>query len=225
MSDEVFRIIIAVTVGLACIMVVVQAFVMIGLLKTVRKMELRIEPLTKRAEPVLENLALVTSKLGPMVDGTSAALQKLGPMIEGAGPVFEKIGPFIDKVEIGVEQATKAFTSTKRIIDEARPRIADVSNEVVAISHSGRKQVERMGELLHEAGERARQRLEQIDNTVEATVEQVEQVGDAVKRTVLRPVREVNGIAAGISAAMATLVNKPRKSSVDSATQDEEMFI
>jgi len=225
MSDEVFRIIIAVTVGLACIMVVVQAFVMIGLLKTVRKMELRIEPLTKRAEPVLENLALVTSKLGPMVDGTSAALQKLSPMIEGVGPVFEKIGPFIDKVEIGVEQATKAFTSTKRIIDEARPRIADVSNEVVAISHSGRKQVERMGELLHEAGERARQRLEQIDNTVEATVEQVEQVGDAVKRTVLRPVREVNGIAAGISAAMATLVNKPRKSSVDSATQDEEMFI
>jgi hypothetical protein len=54
---------------------------------------------------------------------------------------------------------------------------------------------------------------------------QVEQVGDAMIRSVMRPVREVNGIAAGISAAVATLVKKPRKYSVDSATQDEEMFI
>jgi len=46
-----------------------------------------------------------------------------------------------------------------------------------------------------------------------------------MKRAVMRPVREANGIAAGISAAVSTLVKRPRKSSVDSATQDEEMFI
>ena len=66
--------------------------------------------------------------------------------------------------------------------------------------------------------------LEQIDHSVESTVEQVEAVGDAVKRAVMRPVREVNGLAAGISAAVSTLVG-PRRSTVDSATQDEEMFI
>ena len=93
------------------------------------------------------------------------------------------------------------------------------------IAKEGREQVERAGELLHEAGERARNRLEQIDATVESTVGQVEQMGDSMKRAVMRPVKEVNGIAAGISAAMATLIKKPRKSSVDSATQDEEMFI
>ena len=57
------------------------------------------------------------------------------------------------------------------------------------------------------------------------TVEQVEQVSQGVKRAVTRPVREVNGIAAGVAAAVSTLVKGPRKSSVDSATQDEEMFI
>jgi hypothetical protein len=46
-----------------------------------------------------------------------------------------------------------------------------------------------------------------------------------MKRAVMRPVREVNGIAAGISAAVSTLVRGHRKSSVDEATQDEEMFI
>jgi hypothetical protein len=45
-----------------------------------------------------------------------------------------------------------------------------------------------------------------------------------MKRAVMRPVREANGLAAGISAAVSTLV-RPRKSSPDAATQDEEMFI
>ena len=55
-------------------------------------------------------------------------------------------------------------------------------------------------------------------------MEHVEQAGESVKKAVMRPVREVNGLAAGLSAAVATLV-KGRKSSVASATQDEEMFI
>jgi hypothetical protein len=41
----------------------------------------------------------------------------------------------------------------------------------------------------------------------------------------MKPVREVNGLAAGISAAVSTLMHHQRRSSVDSATQDEEMFI
>jgi hypothetical protein len=81
-----------------------------------------------------------------------------------------------------------------------------------------------VGDLLHDAGDRARARLEQVDHTVEATVQQLEQVSNTVKKAVSRPVREVNGIAAGISAAVSTLV-RGHKSRVDSATQDEEMFI
>ena len=130
----------------------------------------------------------------------------------------------IAKAGPAVDQAGKVLATTNRILEDARPRISEVSTEVVEITKEGRQQVERLGELLQDAGDRARNRLEQIDHTVESTVEQVEQVGDAMKRAVMRPVKEVNGIAAGISAAMATLVKKPRKSSVDSATQ-EEMFI
>ena len=80
-----------------------------------------------------------------------------------------------------------------------------------------------MGDLLHDAGNRTHARLEQIDHAVEATIKQIE--NGTVKSAVLRPVREVSGIAAGISAMVATLVRGRHKSSVDSATQDEEMFI
>jgi hypothetical protein len=111
-----------------------------------------------------------------------------------------------------------------QVVVDVRPRIAEVSKEVVAVARSGREQLDRIGDLVHDATGRAHARLEQIDLTVEHTVEQVGQVGDAMKRAVMRPVREANGLAAGISAAVSTLV-RPRKAAPDAATQDEEMFI
>jgi hypothetical protein len=84
--------------------------------------------------------------------------------------------------------------------------------------------VERIGEFVHDAGDRARLRLAQIDESVESTVAHVEQAGESMKRAAMRPVREANGIAAGISAVVSTLV-RGRKYPVNSATQDEEMFI
>jgi hypothetical protein len=102
--------------------------------------------------------------------------------------------------------------------------VAEITGDVARIVKSGRLQVQEVGELLHDASGRALARLEQIDRSVEGTVEQVELVGDAVKRAVTRPARELNGIAAGVSAAMSTLVHG-RKHPVDQTTQDEEMFI
>jgi uncharacterized protein YoxC len=196
MSDEVFRIIITIAVGLATIAFLVQAGVVIALYGAVRKMQSKVEPLVDRAHPILA---------------------KIEPIVEKASPIVDRIGPVVDDVK-------RMVGTAHGILEDARPRVAEISGEVLAITHEGRRQVERIGVLLNDAGDRARTRLEQIDHTVETTVDQVEHVGDSVKRAVMRPVREVNGLAAGISAAVATLV-KGRKSSVDAATQDEEMFI
>ena len=92
------------------------------------------------------------------------------------------------------------------------------------IARTGREQVDRLGALLEDAGDRARARLAQIDDTVTDAVEQVGEVGSALKRAAMLPVREANGVAAGISAAVSTFV-KGRKYPPDMATQDEEMFI
>jgi hypothetical protein len=132
--------------------------------------------------------------------------------------VVEQAGPV-------VESARQVLATANEVATDIRPRISEVSEEAVAIARSGRQQVDRFGALLNDASGRARSRMQQIDHSVESTVDQVGQVGDAMKRAVMRPVREANGIAAGISAAVATLVKGTRKSSVDSATQDEEMFI
>jgi F0F1-type ATP synthase membrane subunit b/b' len=124
-----------------------------------------------------------------------------------------------------VERAEPILTTTRQILEENKPRIAEVSVEAVEIAKSARVQAERIGDLLADSAERAKARLAQIDRTVDETVEQVEQVSGAVKSVVMKPVKEVNGLMAGVKAAVSTLAAGSRRPSVDHVTQDEEMFI
>ena len=104
------------------------------------------------------------------------------------------------------------FTAANQIMDDTRPQMKEFTADTAALAKSGLPQVQRLGDLLHDASERVRTRLEQIDHTVEATVERVEHVGDTVKRAVMKPVKEANGLAAGISAAVSTVVSGSRMS-------------
>ena len=197
MPDDIFRIVITVAVALACLAFLVQAGVAIALYRVASRMQ---------------------KKIFPLVDRADALVKQAAPIVAKAGPVIDRAGPAIDS-------ARGILTKTETIIEEVRPRITEISAEAVAIAKSSRRQVERVGELLEDAGSRAKERLEQIDHSVDNTVEHLEQAGDVMRRAVLRPVREVNGLAAGISAAVSTLVHGTRRPSVASATQDEEMFI
>jgi ABC-type transporter Mla subunit MlaD len=204
MTEDLFRIVVTVAVALACVAFLVQAIVAIALYRVATRMQ---------------------KKVFPLVDQMHAVAVDAVPVFQRAGPVIERVGPVIDRVGPALDSAIKVLTATQQIVEETRPRVAAIANEAVAISKSGREQIERIGGLLNDAGERAKERLDQIDRSVDNTVEHLEHAGDAMKRAVLRPVREVNGLAAGISAAVSTLVHGARKSSVDHATQDEEMFI
>jgi len=174
--------------------------------------------------PIIDKAAPVVERLGPMMDGATQTMERMKPVIDRTAQVIGKIGVVVEQAGPAVENAREVLVSANQVIVEARPRISEFTGEAVAAAHSGRVQVERIGELLHDASDRARARLEQIDESLEHTVGQVGQVGDAMKRAVMRPVREANGLAAGISAAVSTLVH-PRKASPGAATQDEEMFI
>jgi ABC-type transporter Mla subunit MlaD len=231
MSEETFRIVVAAAVLIACLAFVVQAGIVLAFYRLTQRVQGRtagfmdrVEPVLAKVEPMIERVGPVLEKIGPALDSVNATAVKLGPAIERFLPVIDKTIVVVERAGVLVQHATKATDTANQIMQDVRPRIADISDETVAIVRSGREQVERVGDLLHDAGDRARARLEQVDQTVESTVQQIENVSGAVKSAVLRPVREVNGLAAGISAAVSTLV-RGHKSSVDSATQDEEMFI
>ena len=210
MSEDVFRIVITLAVALASLAFLVQAGVVLALYRAARKTQQEVLPLVERAGPIID-------RIGPLLDRTLPFIEKAVPVIDQLGPAVERIGPLLEK-------AGALATTAHEIVVENRPRIAEISTDAAAIARLSREQVERIGALVRDAGDRARHRLDQIDDSLESAVGQIGQVGDGMKRAAMRPAREVNGLAAGISAVVSTLV-RGRKSSVDAATQDEEMFI
>ena len=129
------------------------------------------------------------------------------------------------KIKPLLERLDAILTTSGKILDENRPRIADITAETLVIAKASRLQAEHISELLTDANERAKARIAQIDRTVDETVTQVEHATDAVRGAITRPVREANGIIAGIKAAAATYAQGGRRPSPEHATQDEEMFI
>jgi ABC-type transporter Mla subunit MlaD len=129
---------------------------------------------------------------------------------EKVGPVAEKAGPILD--------------SAKAMVDDARPKINDMIARADEIVISARDQMTRLESLVTEASDSARLQIERIDVVVCDTMNRVQETTAAVQGTILRPVREVNGVVSGLRAAISTLA-RGNRASVDHATQDEEMFI
>jgi methyl-accepting chemotaxis protein len=225
MPEDTFRIVVTVAVVLAALAFVVQAAIVFAMYRTSRKMEQKAVKFMNGVEPVIQRVGPTLDRAAPLIDALGATIERLGPMFDMAGPALERVGPMADKFGILAERATLMAASATRILDDTRPKVAQISNETARLVRTGMEQVEHVGAILHDASDRARARLEKIDEAVDSTVEQVEHVSGAMKRAVMRPVKEVNGLAAGISAVVTTLVRGQRRSSVDAATQDEEMFI
>ena len=169
MSDEVFRWVIAGAVVVACLAIVLQAFLLAAFYRVTSNTHKKIDPLMERVDPILE--------------------------------------------------------SARRLLLENAPRVTELTTEAAAAAKKAREQMERLGQLLEDASERVRERLEQIDQSVDQAVQQMEQMSESVKGALLRPIREANGIVAGVKAAVSTYAQGGRRPSVDHATQDEEMFI
>jgi uncharacterized protein YjbJ (UPF0337 family) len=139
-----------------------------------------------------------------------AVLRAVNKLREKLEPLAEKTGPILELVR----------TSATELV----PRMMDISADAVEISKSAREQINRVGELLKDFSDRAMAQVARIDGAVEQTVGNVQNAGESVKDAVLKPVREVNGVLAGIKTAIS-VYSHGRRQSVDHATQDEEMFI
>lgn len=128
------------------------------------------------------------------------------------------------RAEDFLNKADPIIDSAGRIVAEARPKIDQMTTKAVEVVELARVQVERYDELLKETADRALIQIERLDNVLSDTAVRVHETTSAVQSTILRPVREVNGVLSGVRAAVSALA-KGNRASVERATQDEEMFI
>jgi len=113
---------------------------------------------------------------------------------------------------------------TRRTTEKVEKHIDKIGATSGAILDVTKQQLTRVDELLSDATTRAKVQMERAEMVLDDTMSRVTHTVSFVQSGVVRPVREIHGIFAGIRTAIAHL-GRAGKATVDHATSDEEMFI
>ncbi len=128
-----------------------------------------------------------------------------------------QIQPLVPKVESLVE-------TTKTTVEQSRKQIVDVTTRANEILDSTKRQLAMVEDVVSDASARAKVQLERVELVLDDTLNRAHETVATVHDGIMRPLREINGIAAGIKTALAYMARGNRPSP-DQATSDEEMFI
>ncbi len=152
--------------------------------------------------------------------------------------IFRAVKESQVKLAAFAENAEPLVGSAKQLLAENRPKMEQIGDRAVEvasaaveiagtareIAETAKQQAARIDELLTDIVDRATVQVARIDGVVGDTAARVQNTTAAIEKTVMKPVREVNGIVTGLRAAMA-VYGKGKRPSVQHVTQDEEMFI
>lgn len=121
-------------------------------------------------------------------------------------------------------QVKSILTKAEDTVDQSKRHIIEITAKGNEMMDLGRAQLVKLDSVLTDASSRAHAQLERAEMVVDDTVSRVHQSVAAVHNGVMRPVREIHGVAAGIRMAVSYFL-KGGRPSVAQVTQDDEMFI
>jgi hypothetical protein len=129
----------------------------------------------------------------------------------------DRIVPLTVKVDALLETSRSA-------VDEARVKLGEITTKTNQILDVAKQQMETVEEFLEDASLRTRRQLRNVEMVVEDALARAQETVEIVHKGILTPIRGINGVAAGVRAALHFLLRGTRPSP-DQVTVDEEMFI
>jgi methyl-accepting chemotaxis protein len=169
------------------------------------------------------------------------AVQKVQPKVEALIPKVEAMLP---KIEALIPKAESVMESSRQMIEETRKHVQELStkaNEIASKAHeiaskaseiaskasdlmdTAKKEAVRVDEFLEDATLRARAQLDRAEAVLDDAMGRIHQTVAVVHGGILRPLHQVQGVAAGFRTAVAMLLRgRPNPAE---AHADEEMFI
>lgn len=124
--------------------------------------------------------------------------------------------PLLPKVDALVE-------SSRVVIDDSRQQIHDITVKTNEILDATKIQLARVDDVLQDAAARAHIQLEHAEMVIDDAMNRAQETVALVHSGIMKPLREIQGVTAGVRAAIQFLM-RGRRSGVQ-ATADEEMFI
>lgn len=125
------------------------------------------------------------------------------------------------------QQALPLLTTASAILEDAQPKIAEITSNLAESSATVRAHVSQVAEATGEIVERARLHALRVDEFVGDAMGKIETASQILETKVLSPVRRVQAIVQAVNAGLGVLRSSRsrRKSGRAGAEQDEEMFI
>src|SRR5580698_3866842 len=108
------------------------------------------------------------------------------------------------------------------MLADLRPKVESIVNNFNESSAMAKHQMERLDATVSDLLDRARLQVIRADELVGRALDQVEETGDLVNKTVVSPVRQVSGILRGLTAGLEFFFSGRRKSRNG---VEDEMFI
>lgn len=163
--------------------------------------------------------ALVLLAIAVAVSSISLLVQAIASwrIYQSVRRLQEEVSPLIPRARATLEQAE---TTLKQAAVEVRTT-AETARQLL---ESVQTQVQGIDQARRELAAQWRVQSERLELVLEDILSRVQEVVAVLHGTVMRPVREVSGMVAGVKAALQTLL-MARRPTVDRATHDDEMFI
>jgi len=119
----------------------------------------------------------------------------------------------------------RLMESAEVTVVQGRAQIAEVTSRAVEVLDLTRAQLDKVDESLGDVLVRLRGQLERAEIVVDDSLTKMHETISTIHHGVMKPIREISGVAAGIRAAVRTLAGGGAKPNVAEVTQDDEMFI
>jgi hypothetical protein len=138
-------------------------------------------------------------------------------IFKAARALQEKAIPLVPKMDALVE-------SSRMAIDDSRRQIHEITEKTSDILDITRKQLARVDEVMEDASARARVQFDRAEMVLDDAMIRTQETVALVHSGIMKPLREIQGVTAGVRAALNFLMRGRHNGPVH-ATADEEMFI
>jgi ElaB/YqjD/DUF883 family membrane-anchored ribosome-binding protein len=124
------------------------------------------------------------------------------------------------------EKALPTMETVQSFLVEVRPKIDTIATNVAESSALVKNQLARIDATLTDALDRTRLQVIRADELLNRTMDKVEETSEFVHKTVVSPLRHVNGFMAALSTGVEVLLGQKRRHGKNGmGVPQDEMFI
>jgi len=140
-------------------------------------------------------------------------------MAIGASRTQKKVIEFVEEFETRINPL---IDKTHILLDDTTPKVRIISANLVQASYIVREQVENISNTVNDLNQRTRRRIVLLDGMVGAGMEMLDRTVGTLQAGILAPMRQLNGLLAGLRTGVDVLRNKGRKTH---SNEDQDMFV